>query len=156
MEGFGERAFSLLGPPAALSSARRVFSRSVRTSVFRFRVPRDFRSTVLAPESAIPSRYTRPADATTSLQSGGATVVRRHCFVNVIFPIRPAQPAQVPNLKRHKPEQRTVNKRRVPPPRARNRLPCSAGPARPVGGAGGCGWGAVWVLGWTPPSALDC
>ena len=64
MEGFGERAFSLLGPPAALSSARRVFSRSVRTSVFRFRVPRDFRSTVLAPESAIPSRYTRPADAT--------------------------------------------------------------------------------------------
>ena len=61
MEGFGERAFSLLGPPAALSSARRVFSRSVRTSVFRFRVPRDFRSTVLAPESAIPSRYTRPA-----------------------------------------------------------------------------------------------
>lgn len=75
MEGFGERAFSLLGPPAALSSARRVFSRSVRTSVFRFRVPRDFRSTVLAPESAIPSRYypairaTRPADATTSLQT---------------------------------------------------------------------------------------
>lgn len=28
MEGFGERAFSLLGPPAALSSARRVFSRT--------------------------------------------------------------------------------------------------------------------------------
>ena len=40
MEGFGERAFSLLGPPAALSSARRVFSRTEFTGKVFISTPR--------------------------------------------------------------------------------------------------------------------